>query len=249
MARAGHPVKAYHADNGCFKEDAFLASCNEKDQSFTLCGVGDYHQNGIIKNRNKYLTLTACTLLLHAMRMWPGMTDTMFWPFALIAAADCLNTLHLNPDRLTPESRLHGVELEELPVKSFHTLFYPVYILDHSLHDADSLGPPKWNPCSRVGVYLGHSPFHAGNMALVFNIKPVESTLNIMLLLFIERGCLAEWLKVLIKYYKPEYLLFANTPQQLYVSSHRRPDLLPPNFAYPPRPDRRPARQLGSWQS
>ena len=103
--------------------------------------------------------------------MWPGMIDTMFWPFALIAAADRLNTLHLNPDGTTPESRLHGVEIEELPVKNFHTLFCPVYVLDHRLHDAGSLGPPKWDPRSRVGVYLGHSPFHAGNVALVFNIK------------------------------------------------------------------------------
>ena len=99
------------------------------------------------------------------------MIDTMFWPFALLAAADRLNTLHLNPDGTTPESKLHGVELEELPVKNFHTLFCPVYVLDHRLHDAGSLGPPKWDPCSRVGVYLGHSPFHAGSVALVFNIK------------------------------------------------------------------------------
>ena len=83
MARAGHSVKAYNADNGHFKEDAFLTSYNEKDQTLTLCGVGAHHQNGIIENQNKQLTLTARTLLLHAMRMWPGMIDTMFWPFAL----------------------------------------------------------------------------------------------------------------------------------------------------------------------
>ena len=104
MSRAGHTVKAYHADNGRFSEDAFLASCNEKDQTLTLCGVGAHHQNGIIENRNKQLTLTARTLLLHAMRFWPGMIDTMFWPFALLAAADRLNTLHLNPNGTTPES-------------------------------------------------------------------------------------------------------------------------------------------------
>jgi hypothetical protein len=34
---------------------------------------------------------------------------------------------------------------------------------------AGNPGPPKWEPLSRTGVYLGHSPFHAGNVALVFN--------------------------------------------------------------------------------
>ena len=29
---------------------------------------------------------------------------------------------------------------------------------------------PAWNgECSRIGVYLGHSPFHAGSVALVWN--------------------------------------------------------------------------------
>ena len=29
--------------------------------------------------------------------------------------------------------------------------------------------PPKWEPRSRIDIYLGHSPFHAGSVALVFN--------------------------------------------------------------------------------
>jgi len=54
-------------------------------------------------------------------------------------------------------------------VKYFHTLFCPVYVLDSRLHSAGGPGPPKWEPRSRIGVYLGHSPFHAGSTALVFN--------------------------------------------------------------------------------
>ena len=64
------------------------------------------------------------------------------------------------------ESKLHGVEIEELPVIYNHPLSCPVYVLDHRLHSAGGAGPPKWDPCSRIGVYCGHSPFHAGNVAL-----------------------------------------------------------------------------------
>ena len=30
-------------------------------------------------------------------------------------------------------------------------------------------GMPKWEPYSRAGLYIGHSPFHAGSVALVLN--------------------------------------------------------------------------------
>jgi hypothetical protein len=44
-----------------------------------------------------------------------------------------------------------------------------VYVLDSHLQSAGGPGPPIWEPRSRIGVYLGHSPFHAGSVALVFN--------------------------------------------------------------------------------
>ena len=40
------------------------------------------------------LTQGARTILLHGMRMWPAMITTMFWPFALKAMAERLNSLH-----------------------------------------------------------------------------------------------------------------------------------------------------------
>ena len=32
-------------------------------------------------------------------------------------------------------------------------------------------GSPKWDPRARAGVYLGHSPSHAGNVSMVLNLK------------------------------------------------------------------------------
>jgi hypothetical protein len=45
----------------------------------------------------------------------------------------------------------------------------PCYILDSRLHNAGLIGPPKWEPRSNICVYLGHSLFHAGSVALVYN--------------------------------------------------------------------------------
>ena len=173
VCQSGHQVKHYRADNGRFADKAFHQSVNENDQTLDFCGVGAHHQNGLIENRNKALTLGARTLLLHGMRMWPKMITTMFWPFAMKAFAERMNSLHMDSSGETPESKMYGVPSEGIPVKNFHTLFCPVYVLDARLQSAGGAGPPKWHPRARIGVYLGHSPMHAGNVALVFNPKLV----------------------------------------------------------------------------
>ena len=82
-AQAGRHVKHYHAENGAFDQNSFLESINKKDQKITFCAVGAHHQNGIIENKNKILTISARTLLLHAICHWPQIIDLMFWPFAM----------------------------------------------------------------------------------------------------------------------------------------------------------------------
>jgi hypothetical protein len=167
--RAGRTVKHYQADNGRFADKAFLDDCNSKNQTITFCGVGAHHQNGIVENKNKQLTQGARTLLLHGMRMWPQMIDQMFWPFAVKAMAERMNSITIDTNGETPESKFYGVPLESIPVKTFHTMFCPCYVLDGRLQAAGSIGPPKWEPRSNIRVYLGHSPFHAGSVALVYN--------------------------------------------------------------------------------
>jgi hypothetical protein len=71
-------VKHYHADNGAFAHKGFLDEVNRKDQKITFCAVGVHHQDGMIENKNKMLTLLARTLLLHGICMWLQMVDTMF---------------------------------------------------------------------------------------------------------------------------------------------------------------------------
>jgi hypothetical protein len=48
-------------------------------------------------------------------------------------------------------------------------MFCPCYVLDSRLDNAGSIGLPKWEPISNIRVYLRHSPFHAGSVALVYN--------------------------------------------------------------------------------
>eukprot|EP00957_Ditylum_brightwellii_P194325 14799366-Ditylum_brightwellii.AAC.1 len=54
---------------------------------------------------------------------------------------------------------------------NFHTWGCPIFALDRRSQSGTGIGPPKWDPKARAGIYLGHSPFHAGNVALVFNLQ------------------------------------------------------------------------------
>ncbi len=168
-AKADCSVKHYQADNGQFSDNEFLAACNNLNQTIEFCIVGAHHHNGIVKNRNKQMTQTARVLLLHNMRMWPQMADQMFWPFAIKLAAERMNSLHIDTEGHTPESKSYGVDIEHIPVKTFHTMFCPCYVLYSRLHNAGSIGPLKWEPRSNICVYLGHLPFLAGSVALVYN--------------------------------------------------------------------------------
>ena len=169
MAQAGRTIKHYHVNNGRFAENGFINAVNGKYEKITFCGVGAHHQNGIIENKNKIFTTGGHTLFFHGRRMWPIMIDEMFWPFAIKAVDERLNSLQVDLIGQTPESILLGVEIEEMPVKSYHTLFFPKNVLDAHLQSSGGAGPPKWESRSWIVAYLGHLTFHAGNVALVWN--------------------------------------------------------------------------------
>jgi len=169
-ATRGVKVKHYHADNGRFAEQSFLSSIKKCMQRITFCGVGAHHQNGITENTIKQLTLVSRTILIHAQSHWPEYITTMFWPFALKAAQDRLNQLNMSLDGRTPDMKFSGVAAQTLRLRDFHTFGCPVYVLDSRLQSS-TMGVPKWEPRARLGIYLGRSPSHAANVALVLNPK------------------------------------------------------------------------------
>ncbi len=51
---------------------------------------------------------------------------------------------------------------------TFHVVGSPCFVLDLQLQSGIG-GAPKWEPRSWLGIYVGHSPSHAGSVALVLN--------------------------------------------------------------------------------
>ena len=143
MAQAGLSVKHYHANNGRSLDNGFVDAINIKSQKPTFCGVGAHHQNGIIENKNKVLTAGARTLLLHGIRMWPQIIDYMFWSFAIKDVAKWINSLKVDILGRMPESSLHGVEVQDIPMKSYHKIFCPTYVIEARLQSTGGAGLPK----------------------------------------------------------------------------------------------------------
>ena len=47
----GIKIKAYHADNGIFRANAWVNHCNQNNQAITYAAVNAHHQNGIAESQ------------------------------------------------------------------------------------------------------------------------------------------------------------------------------------------------------
>jgi hypothetical protein len=162
-------IKHYHADNGRFADNLWLADIAHRGQSISFCGVNAHFQNGVAEKRIRDLQEAARTILLDAKSRWPKAISACLWPYALRHA----NHAHAQTPSRTKH---HGgrtpfeifVNSTIRPnVKDFHPFGCPIYVLDDNLASGKTI--PKWMPRARLGIYLGFSPNHARNVALVLN--------------------------------------------------------------------------------
>ena len=84
----------------------------------------------------------------------------MMWPFSFKSEYQRYNILEMDEDVKTPEQKFSGVELQIHPT-DYYTCFFPIFVLEAPLQGGLA-GLPKWEQRARTGVYIGHSPSHAG---------------------------------------------------------------------------------------
>ena len=169
MQSLGLTVKAYHADNGIFRAHKWVNACNENKQQLTFAGVNAHHQNGVAERRIRELQELARTMMIHASRRWKNTLSTTLWPYALRIANNVYNNtpLQSHKDQITPIQAASGATVE-INKKHYKPFGCPVYVLNRQLQ----LGNPhgKWNERSKMGIYLGQSPVHNKNVALVMDV-------------------------------------------------------------------------------
>ena len=103
-----------------------------------------------------------------AAQRWSKAITTQLWPYAIRMASSMINEVPnmQDPSKQTPEQIFTSSQVQANP-KHWHTFGCPVYVLDNDLQN----GKPyhKWRERSRIGIYLGRSPHHARNVALVLD--------------------------------------------------------------------------------
>ena len=63
----GVKITHYHADNGRFADNAFIADCKAERQGLSYCGVNTHFQNGVAERRIRDLQEQTRTSMLYAM--------------------------------------------------------------------------------------------------------------------------------------------------------------------------------------
>ena len=91
----------------------------------------------------------------------------MLWTYALKYFSEKLNELKVDGDGITPMEKFSGTTTD-INLKNHHIWGCTVCVLGARFQGIIA-GLTKWEPLSRSVVYLGHSPFHAGAVALVLN--------------------------------------------------------------------------------
>ena len=166
----GVKIKSYQADNGIFRAHKWTDDCHNKSQPLTFTGVNAHHQNGVAERRIGLLQEHARAMLIHAQQKWPGVVTSNLWPYAIRMANDCLNeTPSLKDVKRRTAEQIFTDSIVQPNMKHHKVFGCPTYVLDEALQQGNIFH--KWKERSRVGIYLGRSPNHARNVALVLNIR------------------------------------------------------------------------------
>ena len=137
-------------------------------QSCSYLGVNAHFQYGVAERRIWELQELARTMMIHAHARWPEAITANLWPYAMRLACEAYNKTPLKSMQLSRIEVFSKSAVIPDP-KHWRPFGCPVYVLDSALQNAGGI-KHKWSECSRVGVYLGRSPFHARSISLVLNL-------------------------------------------------------------------------------
>ena len=164
----GYPIKAFRADNQIFNSEAFLDDCARSNQTMNFCGVGAHHQNGVAERVIQTVTKWARTIMIDAAIQWPDQADLSLWPMAMDHAVWMWNHLPKENVGLSPLELATNVISDRTELKRLHVWGCPGFVLKPQLQDGKKI--PKWTDRGIRGQFLGYSPHHSSNVAMMLNL-------------------------------------------------------------------------------
>ena len=161
----GVAIKNYQADNGSFASAEFTDDVKSLNQNIRYCAPGAHHQNGVAERHIRTVSELSRSMMIDAACKWPGKVTTALWPFAVLLAVDIWNNVPRGEQGAPIDTFSNH---RRSSTKDFHPFGCPVFILNRNLQNSKKI--PRWDPCCHRGIYLGRSPNHADNVALVLNL-------------------------------------------------------------------------------
>ena len=131
--------------------------------------VDAHHTNGISECRIRYIQDSGRTILIHAAHLWKTHIPTNLWSYDLrLGNQAYINTPLLgNVQGKTPAQLFTSTEVQDNP-KHWTPFCFPTFVLTPSLRAPKRIHH-KWKHRAELGIYLGPSPVHNKNVALILN--------------------------------------------------------------------------------
>jgi len=146
-----HILQHYHADNGRFADNAFIADvarCKQSSILYYCAANAHFFKNGVSENRvSRDLQDRARTFILHAKLRWPKAIEaSSLWPYALRHVNDSDNSTIEGGQTESRVERFAQLNVRPKILRHFHPFGCPAYVLvnlrKNQLQSGKSL--PKW---------------------------------------------------------------------------------------------------------
>lgn len=135
----------------------------------TFAGVNAHHTNRLAERRIRSLQELARSMIIHSHSRWPSAITASLWLYAARMTNDAINEVPnlkdrqgRSPQKIFSNSNVH------INSKHWKPSGCPVYVLESTLQSGRGIHQ-KLKKRFKVGIYLGRSPQHARNIALVLN--------------------------------------------------------------------------------
>ena len=164
----GGLISSYTADNGVFKTNKFMSHIREHNQKLSYCGVNANDKNGAAERAIQKVSEYARAIILYAACHWDQEVTSELWSTAVDYVMYLYNNL-LNEQEISSADLFSEFTMPRYTLRDCHIWGCSVYVLDLALAAGKKL--PRWQPCSRRGIFLESSPVHSSDLPLILNLR------------------------------------------------------------------------------
>jgi hypothetical protein len=133
-------------------------------------GYGAHNQNDVAECSIWTATQRERAMLLHSILHWPKVADLKLWSFAFGHAIFLWNNMQNQDTLVAPIEVFTSARFENYKhLERHHVWGSSVFVLDPALRDGKKI--PKWDPRSRLGMYIGNSQVNSSTVARVLNLR------------------------------------------------------------------------------